>query len=119
ARRGAEAELARLQAELARLTEANQSLLAEREQFRSAERAAAGGQAEEVTSPRRRRRATQAGLRAVSRSAEQAAAELDRLRAERDAQRATDAAELRRVRARLADLEAELEVNRRAVRAAR
>ncbi|HEU5269767.1 MAG TPA: NYN domain-containing protein [Jatrophihabitans sp.] len=119
ARRGAEAELSRLQTELARLTELNQSLLADREHARSTGRAAAAGQAEELAELRRRLRTAQALVRAAGRTAEQSAAELERLRADRDARHAADAAELRRLRARLADLEAELEVGRRAVRAAR
>lgn len=119
ARRSSDAELNRLQAELARLTEANQSLLAEREQARLAGRTAAAGQAEELAELRRRLRTAQAELRTAVRSAEQSDAELERLRTERDTQRAAEAAELRRVRARLADLEAELEVSRRAARAAR
>jgi predicted RNA-binding protein with PIN domain len=119
ARRSSEAELNRLQAELARLTEANQSLLAEREQARAAGRSAAADQAEELAELRRRLRSAQTELRAAVRSAEQSEAELQRLRAERDTQRATDAAELRRARGRLAALEGELEIGRRAARAAR
>jgi predicted RNA-binding protein with PIN domain len=118
-RRSAEAELTRLQAELARLTEANQALLAEREQARAAGRSVVADQAEELAELRRRLRSTQAELRAAVRAAEQTGAELERLRAERDSQRAADATELRRLRARLADLEAELELSRRAVRSAR
>jgi predicted RNA-binding protein with PIN domain len=119
ARRSSEAELNRVQAELARLAEANRALLAEREQARAAGRTAAADQAEELAELRRRLRSGQAELRAAVRAAEQAGADLDRLRAERDAQRAADAAELRRLRSRLAELEGELEIGRRAGRAAR
>src|SRR6185437_8421880 len=48
ARRSSEAELNRVQAELARLAEANRALLAEREQARAAGRTAAADQAEEL-----------------------------------------------------------------------
>jgi predicted RNA-binding protein with PIN domain len=119
ARRSSEAELNRMQAELTRLTEANQALLEEREQARAAGRSAAADQAEELAELRRRLRTVQAELRTAVRTAEQSDAELERLRAERDSQRAADAAELRRLRSRLADLEGELEVSRRAARAAR
>jgi predicted RNA-binding protein with PIN domain len=119
ARRSSEAELNRVRAELARLAEANRSLLAEREQARAAGRTAAADQAGELAELRRRLRSAQAEARVAVRAAEQSGAELERSRAERDAQRAADAAELRRLRSRLADLEGELEISRRAGRAAR
>ncbi|MFL6163097.1 MAG: NYN domain-containing protein [Jatrophihabitantaceae bacterium] len=118
-RRVADADVGRLRAELARVTETNQSLAAERDQARSVARAAAAGQGEELAELRRRLRATQAELRTASQAAEQAGAELARLRTEQDKQRGTEAAELRRARARIADLEAELEAGRRAARSAR
>ncbi len=119
ARRGANAELNRLQAELARLTEANRSLAAERDSARADLRTAASGRADELADLQRRLRAAQAELRTATRAGEQAAAELERLQAERDRQQAADAAELRRLRVRLADLEAELETARRAARSTR
>jgi predicted RNA-binding protein with PIN domain len=119
ARRGADADLGRLQAELARLTELNQSLTAERDQARAAARTAAAGQAEEVAELRRRVRSVQTELRAAGQVAERAEAELSRLRAEQVQQRGAEAAELRRARTRIAELEAELETARRAVRSAR
>jgi predicted RNA-binding protein with PIN domain len=119
ARRGTEAELGRLQAELARLTEANRSVTAERDQARVAARAASAEQATELAELRRRLRTLQTELRAAGRAAEQAGAELERVRAEQDQQRIAEAAELRRARTRIADLEAELESSRRAARSAR
>jgi len=119
ARRSEGAELSRLRAELARLTEANRALTAERDQARAASRAATAEQVEELADLRRRLRSIQGELRAAGRTAEQANAELDRIRAEQDRQRTAEAAELRRARARIADLEAELEASRRAARSER
>ena len=119
ARRSADAELGRLQAEVVRLTEANRSLVAERDSARAALRTAATGRADEVADLQRRLRTAQAELRTATRASEQAGAELERLQAEREQQHAAAAAELRRLRLRLADLEAELETARRAARSAR
>lgn len=118
-RRSADADLNRLRAELARLTETNQALVRDRELARAAAKAATAEQATEAGELRRRLRALQAELRAAQRAAEQAMAELDRLRADRDRGTAADAAELRRARARIASLETGLEADRRTARAGR
>jgi len=118
-RRTGDADLHRLRTELARLTEANRTLTAERDQARAALRAAGSEQAAELAELRRQLRAAQAELRTGFREAEQAALELVRKRAELEQQHEQDAAELRRLRSRLAGLTADLELARRANRSAR
>jgi predicted RNA-binding protein with PIN domain len=113
------AELDRLRAELGRLTDQVQALARDRDQARTAARAGAAEQAEQLAELRRRLRTGQAELRTARREAEQLAGERDRLRAELDRNTADEAVELRRARARIATLESGQEADRRSQRTAR
>jgi predicted RNA-binding protein with PIN domain len=108
-----------LRAELARLTDQVQALTRDRDQARTAARAGAAEQAEQLAELRRRLRSGQAELRTARREAEQLAGERDRLRAELDRNTADEALELRRARARIAALESGQEADRRSQRTAR
>jgi len=117
--RESDAELDRLRAELARLTEQVQGLTRDREQARTAARTGASEQAEQLAELRRRLRTGQAELRTARRELEQLADERDRLRTELDRNLADEAVELRRARARIAALESGQEAERRSQRAGR
>jgi predicted RNA-binding protein with PIN domain len=118
-RRTAEAELSRLESEVQRLTTANTELSRTREDLRAAAATANADQAKLTAELQHRIRMLQGELRSAQRAAEHAnrASAVDRAEYERLA--ASHASELRKARARIASLEAELDNGRRTVRAAR
>jgi predicted RNA-binding protein with PIN domain len=111
-----EAELGRLRAEVSRLSTANAELVRLRDGARVAAREATAQQQEENTDLRRRLRTAQAELREARRAEQDAARQLAGLRAEQERGATAESTELRKARARIVALEAELETGRRSSR---
>ena len=118
-RRTAEADLSRLEAEVQRLTAANAELSRTREDLRAAAATANSEQARLTAELQHRIRMLQGELRSAQRAAEHAGNASATDRAEYERLSASQASELRKARARIASLEAELDNGRRTVRTAR
>jgi predicted RNA-binding protein with PIN domain len=118
-RRTAEADLSRLEAEVQRLTAANAELSRAREDARAAAAAANSEQAKLTAELQHRIRMLQGELRSAQRAADHASSTSAVDRAEYERLSASQANELRKARARIASLEAELDNGRRTVRTAR
>jgi predicted RNA-binding protein with PIN domain len=118
-RRTAEADLSRLEAEVQRLTAANAELGRARDDARTAASEMNSEQAKQTSELQHRVRTLQGDLRAAQRAAEHATSTAATDRAEYERISAAQASELRKARARIASLEAELDSGRRSVRTAR
>jgi predicted RNA-binding protein with PIN domain len=118
-RRMAAVDVARLKADVERLSAANAELTRARDAARAAATAAGEDVAKQNAELSHRVRMLQGELRAAVRAAEQIRQTAEADRAELDRLTAAQSSELRKARARIAALEAELDSGRRTVRSSR
>jgi predicted RNA-binding protein with PIN domain len=118
-RRLAGAEVGRLRAEVDRLAAANAELVRAQDAARSTARAGTSEQSRELSELSHRIRTLTGVLRAAQRQARQYEAELSGARTQLDRVTDTASVELRKARARIAALEADVDAGRRSARAGR
>jgi predicted RNA-binding protein with PIN domain len=118
-RRAAQADVARLEAEVQRLNAANAELSQARDFALAAATSGNGDVAKELATLRHRLRTMQGELRAAQRAAEQAATTTAAEREDAARSAAKQSSELRKASARALALEAELDTARRAARTSR
>jgi predicted RNA-binding protein with PIN domain len=118
-RRTTDAEVQRLRSEVERLGIANAEMAKARDDARETASTVGADQAKQVAELQHRIRTMQGDLRAAQRAEQQAAGAVTEVRAELDRLVATQSSELRKMRARIAALETELDTGRRTVRTER
>ncbi|MDQ1733149.1 MAG: hypothetical protein QOK10_3308 [Pseudonocardiales bacterium] len=118
-RRQAGGEATRMAAEMDRLRQAHGDLVRARDAARTAAKGSSAEHAKQVADLQRQLRGLQAELRTVQRAAETAKAEAMKAKVEQQRSESAAAADLRRARNRVTELERELDSARRAARGER